>query len=81
MTNKHRGPTLDEFLEEEGILEEVTETALRRVTRTELSICEARLKQLKKEQSDNEDIDFSDIPETDEDFWKDAIVRYPKGSP
>ncbi|WP_282610995.1 DNA-binding protein [Pelagibius sp. Alg239-R121] len=41
MTNKHRGPTLGEFLEEEGNLEEVTQTALRRVARAKLSAFDA----------------------------------------
>ncbi|WP_282611406.1 XRE family transcriptional regulator [Pelagibius sp. Alg239-R121] len=31
MTNKHLGPVFDDFLDEEGILEEVTETAAKRV--------------------------------------------------
>lgn len=28
----------------------------------------------------DEDIDFSDIPELDETFWKDAIVVHPDGT-
>lgn len=28
----------------------------------------------------DEDIDFSDIPELDEEFWKNAIVVYPDGT-
>lgn len=39
MTNKHLGPAFDEFLDDEGILEEVTETAAKRV----LSMSFARL--------------------------------------
>ena len=28
----------------------------------------------------DEDIDFSDIPELDEEFWKKAVVVYPDGT-
>jgi len=26
----------------------------------------------------NENIDYSDIPELDEEFWKNAIIEYPE---
>lgn len=28
----------------------------------------------------DEDIDFSDIPELDDEFWKNAVVVYPDGT-
>ncbi len=42
----------------------------------ELSISKKRLKQLKAIK--DEDIDYSDIPELDEAFWKNAEVRLPE---
>jgi uncharacterized protein (DUF4415 family) len=46
-----------------------------RKTLTEISISEERLKEL-SERPDSA-IDYSDIPELDEDFWKTAKVHQP----
>ncbi len=42
----------------------------------ELSVSKKRLEQLKAIK--DEDIDYSDIPELDEAFWKNAEVRLPE---
>ncbi len=42
----------------------------------ELSISKKRLNQIKAIK--DEDIDYSDIPELDEDFWQKAEVRLPE---
>ena len=42
----------------------------------DLSISKERLKELKA--MPDEDIDYSDIPELDERFWKNAKVRLPE---
>ena len=41
-----------------------------------MSISKKRLKEL--EAIKDEDIDYSDIPEADEDFWKRAELRMPQ---
>ena len=42
----------------------------------DLSTSKKRLKELKAMRDEN--IDYSDIPELDENFWKDAKVRLPE---
>ena len=42
-----------------------------------MSISRKRLKQIKNIK--DEDIDYSDIPELDEDFWANTTPVYPKG--
>ncbi len=42
----------------------------------ELSVSKQRLEQLNAIK--DEDIDYSDIPELDEDFWKNAELRMPE---
>lgn len=37
---------------------------------------EKRMKNL--DEIKNENIDYSDIPELDEEFWKNAIIEYPE---
>ena len=37
---------------------------------------EERMKKL--EEIEDEDIDFSDIPELDESFWENAVIEYPE---
>lgn len=43
---------------------------------SDLSISKERLARLKRRQ--DKDIDFSDIPELDDQFWKNAEVRLPE---
>jgi uncharacterized protein (DUF4415 family) len=45
-------------------------------SRNDLSISKERLAKLKARK--DEDIDYSDIPELDETFWKNAEVRLPE---
>jgi len=79
--NKHTGSRFDDFLKEEGILEDVTTRAKQRLVRysfdptnpPQLTVQqEAELEALKA-RPDSE-IDTSDIPVLSEEKWEKAVV-------